>query len=546
MLGCGFFRGEPSMQQNEQLVEILQQMAFLAELKDENPFKVRALANAANIIGELSQTLSELIAGGGIKKIAGIGKGTQAIAKEFVDTGKVSELEALQEGLPATILELREVRGLGPKKIKALHDQLGIASLSELEYACEENRLVDLKGFGEKTQASVLKNIKLLLGNKGKVILPVALQEAEEVQEALAKLKGVKRVEPTGELRRHSEIVSSVDFLVEGDEGALAKAGFRAEGGAFAKTSERGLPVRVFTAGAKDFGSRLVETTGPAEFVRTLGEIAPAASEQDVFAKKKKAFVPAECRELGIAATDLLEEKDIRGVFHLHTTWSDGKNSLEEMARGAAELGYEYLGVSDHSQTAFYAHGLDEKRVLEQKKEIEAVQKKVPGVRIFHGIESDILADGALDYPAGFLKNFDFVIASVHGQMKMPRAEMTKRICAALRNPATTWLGHWTGRLLLGREGFDFDVEEVLKCAAEEGKSLELNANPYRLDVDWRILPRVVELGIPIGIHPDAHSVGGLADTRYGVWMARKAGLTAKEVLNTKSAKEMAAWLTRN
>jgi len=531
------------MRNNEALASILAQMAFLAELKDENPFKVRALANAGNVISELPKDVADLQASGEIKKIPGIGKGTQAIVKEFLETGIVTELSTLNEGLPSTILELREVRGLGPKKIKQLYDSLGIASLAELEYACEESRLVDLKGFGEKTQASVLKNIKALMGNKGKVILPVALQEAEDVSEELAKLKGVKRVEHTGDLRRHNEVVSSIDFLVEASGDVLTKAGFQEEGAAFTKKSERGLTVRAFTASAKDFGSRWFETTGPAEFVKLLGPVAAAASEADVFAQKKKTFLQPECRDLGIAEEDLIEEKDIRGVFHLHTTWSDGKNSLEEMAEGAVKLGYEYLGVSDHSQTAFYAHGLDEKRVLEQKKEIEAAQKKFPSLRIFHGIESDILTDGSLDYPAEFLKNFDFVIASVHGQMKMNRADMTRRICGALRNPATTWLGHWTGRLLLGREGFDFDLDEVLQCASDEGKSIELNANPYRLDVDWRILPRLTELDIPIGIHPDAHSVGGLADTRFGVWMARKAGFTPAQVLNTKGAKEMEKWL---
>ena len=213
------------------------------------------------------------------------------------------------------------------------------------------------------------------------------------------------------------------------------------------------------------------------------------------------------------------------------------------MISGAEELGYEYVGISDHSRSAAYAHGLSEEKVLQQRKEIDKLQKKFPGVMVFQGIESDILSDGSLDYSESFLKNFDFVIASIHSQMRMGRSEMTKRICRALKNPATTWLGHWTGRLLLGREPFEFDMEEVLKTAAGEGKSIELNASPFRLDIDWRILPRLQELGIPIGIHPDAHSTGGLGDTRFGVWMARKAGYTAKEVLNTRSREEMARWL---
>ncbi|HEY8278104.1 MAG TPA: PHP domain-containing protein, partial [Bdellovibrionota bacterium] len=497
---------------------------------------------AAEIVSELPQDLPELEKSGEITKIPGIGKGTQALIKEFVETEAVKELDELKKDFPEGILELREVRGLGPKKIKALYEQLQIASLTELEYACEENRLVDLKGFGEKTQTSILKNIHQLAGYKGKVILPVGLQEAEDVKEELESLKGVSRVEPTGDLRRHSEILSSIDFLIEGKaEDALKKAGFKQDRDAWTKASERGIKIKAFTADKTNFGSRWIETTGPEEFVKSLGKISDAATEEDAFGKKP--FVHAECRDLGCAGKDLIEEKDIKGVFHLHTNWSDGKNTLEEMVKAAEELGYEYLGLSDHSQTAFYAHGLDEKRVLQQKKEIEAVQKKHPKVHIFHGIESDILADGALDYPNAFLKNFDFVIASVHGQMKMGRADMTKRLVKCLQNPATTWLGHWTGRLLLGREGFDFDMDEVLKVAANEGKAIELNSNPYRLDVDWRILPKLTKLGIPIGIHPDAHSAGGLEDTKYGVWMARKAGLGAKDILNTKSRKEMEAWI---
>lgn len=495
---------------NQELAGILEQMAFLAELKDENPFKVRALANAAGIIGELPTPLPDLIASGEIKKIPGVGKGTQAIVAEFVSKGTVSEFEELKKGFPEGLLELREVRGLGPKKIKALYQDLNIASLAELEYACQENRLLDLKGFGEKTQASILKNIKALQGYKGKVILPVALAEAEELKETLEKGKGISRAEITGAVRRHDEIVAELELLVcgKGAEAVLEKEGFAKGDGAFTKTTERGLRAKVHVAPEKEFESRWKETSGD---------------------------LPS--------GKDLIEEKDIRGVFHLHTTWSDGKNTLEEMVAAAQELGYEYLGVSDHSQTAFYAQGLDEKRVLQQKEEIAKVQKKFPKVRIFHGIESDILADGSLDYPKVFLKNFDFVIASVHGQMKMKREEMTKRLCKALENPATTWLGHLTGRILLGREPYDFDLDQVLGCAAANGKSIELNANPYRLDIDWRLLPKAVKMGVGVGIHPDAHSVGGLSDTKYGVWMARKAGLTAAQVLNTKSAREMEAWL---
>jgi DNA polymerase (family X) len=526
--------------------EALLDLAFLAELKGENPFKIRALQHAAETFAERDEPLAELVESGEIGRLPGVGKGTQTLAQEFAKTGRLTELEDLKREFPAGLFEIRMVHGLGPKKIKALFDNLQVSSLAELEYACQENRLLDLKGFGAKTQANILQGIARLKGYKGKVILPRALDEAELVREQLEALPGAELAVASGELRRLTEVVSSLDFVLEGSrkqlEPALKEAGY--EGSQpFTSVSPAGLRVRVWLAGKNDFGRVLLETTGPAEFVESFGKLTDAAAEADLFAKKHQPFVEPECRELGLHPKHLIEEKEIRGVFHVHTDWSDGKNTLAEMVAAAEALGYEYLGISDHSQSAFYAHGLDEKRVLQQRKEIDRLQEQHPGIRLFHGIESDILAEGELDYPESFLKHFDFVIASVHGQMKMPAEQMTKRLCAALENPHTTWLGHWTGRMLLGRDSYAFDVEAVLKCAAREGKSIELNANPYRLDIDWRLLPRAAELGVSIGIHPDAHSAGGLADTRFGVWAARKGGLTAKQVTNTQSRKEMEAWL---
>jgi DNA polymerase (family 10) len=532
---------------NESLPDILREMAFLAELKDENPFKVRALQNAGDTLEETGKSIAELVASGEIKKIKGVGKGTQAIAAEFVASGKVAEHEELKQGFTGHIVDLRQISGLGVKKIKVLYQELGIASVSELEYACQENRLVDLKGFGEKTQQNILKSISQLKKSQGKVILPVALQEAEAVSEELKAVLGVKRVAETGDLRRHTEVMASLDYLLEGDSAkigaTLKKKGWAVSGDFYASESDSGIQLRVWVSDPGEFGSKLLETTGPAEFVQSLGKIAPAAEEAAVFRAHKIEFIEPECRELGVRSKAQLEVDQIKGVFHLHTNWSDGKNTLDEMVAAAVDLGYEYLGVSEHSQTAFYAHGMDEKRVNEQRKAIDTLQEKFPQIRIFQGIESDILGDGALDFPASFLKKFDFVIASVHGRMKMDRAQMTSRICRALENPATTWLGHWSGRLLLGREPYEFDSEEVLKVAAREGKSIELNSSPYRLDIDWRDLPKAVDLGIPIGIFPDAHSTGGLADVKYGVWMARKAGLSAKNIVNTKTRREMEQWL---
>jgi DNA polymerase (family X) len=538
---------EPCPMNNDSLASLLREMAFLGELQEENPFKLRAWANSARILEEDSRDLKELVASGAIGEIPGVGKGTQAIAKEYVETGRVKEHDALRAAFPATIFELLEVPGLGPKKAKALYKELHIGSLSELEYACQESRLTELKGFGAKTQASILANIQKIKSNRGKAILPAALMQADDAKEELEGMDDAGQVELSGELRRLNEVVATLDFVVTGTaktEASLLAAGFSAlNDGSYRRVHEDSLTINVWLVEEEEFGSKLLETTGPAAFVAKLGALPAAAREAEVFEALGLSYVPPECRDQEACPRDLIVEADIRGVFHMHTDWSDGRNTLEEMVLAAKEKGLEYIGLSDHSQTAFYANGLTNERVLKQKEEVRRVQEKYPEVRIFHGIESDILADGSLDFPDEILKEFDFVIASVHGQMKMNREDMTRRLVRVLEHPATTWLGHWTGRLLLGREGFDFDHDKVMEVAARNGKGIELNANPYRLDMDWRVVPAAAAKKIPIGIFPDAHSAGGLADVKYGVWMARKAGLAKDQVVNTKSRKEMEAWL---
>jgi len=536
---------------NEVFVNRLRNLAFYSEVLGENPFKARALIKAAEILQEKDE-LEALVTSGEIKNIPGIGKGTQALVQEFLESGSCKEWDEVAAKFPKHFLELRQVRGLGAKKIKALWEKLQIGSLAELEYACGENRLVDLNGFGEKTQASILAQIEKLKAYRGKMILPAALEAATQWESELSNLEGVVQVSVTGELRRKMPVVASLDFLLivasqEKLKKSLKKMGFNSiEESQWQKRSEDSCPVNIFLAHEKNFGSELWRTTGPDAYVRAQSKIAEAKSEDQVFFQLKLTPISPECRDHSVAKATLVEEKDICGVFHLHTTWSDGRNSLEEMAQRAVEKGYEYLGVSEHSQSAFYANGLDKKRILEQKKEIEIIQKKFPSLKIFQGIESDILADGSLDYPKDVLQEFDFVIASVHGGMKMPKQEMTDRLCRALENPSTTWLGHWTGRLLLGREGYEFDQEKVMKAAAQAGKGIELNSSPYRLDMDWTLLPKATALGIKIGIFPDAHSVAGLDDTKYGIWMARKAGLEKKDVINTLPLKEMEKWLQQS
>ncbi len=513
--------------QNEAIAQDLETLAFLLELQGENPFKIRAFQKVAGLLAELPDPVETLVANGTLESIEGIGKGSRALIEERIHTGKIAELEEARAAFPPGILELREVRGLGAKKIKALYEQLQISSLAELEYSCHENRLVELKGFGGKTQENILKSIHHLKSVRGRALLPRALQDAEALD-----LPGTVIV---GDLARFLETVDRIELLAPKPLHAPPR-------------SSGGLPIVVHTpAKGETFAAAKFRLESSPEWLQALpsGNWHEAASEAEIFRALGVNPVPPEAREIstGPIQGPLLEEKHIRGVFHLHTTASDGKNSLEEMVAACVARGWEYVGVSDHSQSAFYAGGLKAPDVKRQRATINDLREKFPGITIFHGIESDILADGSLDYPESVLREFDFVVASVHGQMKMDRAAMTDRICRALENPHTTWLGHMTGRLLLGRPSYPVDFEKILRTAEKTGAGLELNSNPYRLDVDWRLLPEVRRRRIPVGVFPDAHSVAGLHDVKWGVMMARKAGLGPADVSNTKTAREMKAWL---
>lgn len=529
---------------NEEVSSLLERMAFLLELAGENPFKIKAFLNAARVIEELTEEAQDLHSEGKLAGTKGIGKGILAFLDEAFKGKNPEEYVELQRQFPDTIHELTLVRGLGPKKAKALFKELGIGSLAELEYACTENRLVDLKGFGLKTQENILAGIAQIKANRGKVLLPVAEHELAVVLNALPE-RDCARLEPVGEIARTCEVVSALEFLVVGEPPALPAA------------SPGGLPIRVHRpASDHSLAAERIRLSASPEFWHALsaraGRNAKAfrlATEEEIFRALDLPWLPPELREspatLKNPPTDLLEEKQIRGVFHLHTTASDGANTLEEMADKCIALGYQYMGVSDHSQTAFYANGLKKDAILSQREEIEALNEKYSsrGFKILQGIESDILAGGELDYPEKVLEKLDFVIASIHGQMNMNPEEMTKRLVRALENPYTSWLGHPTGRLLLGRNGVSCDMEAVIDAAARTGTALELNANPYRLDLDWRHLPYARAKGVRIGIHPDAHSLRGLEDTALGVRIARKGALRARDVTNTLSFPEISAWL---
>ncbi len=547
----------PPASPDQNPVSLLEEIKQLLELKGENAFKIRAYDQAIKNLQSRTDLLDRAKSGT-LTEIAGIGKGLAEVLTEFFLKGTSSARDELRASLPEGLMELTQVPGLGPKKAIRLIEQLGIRSLAELEYACKENRLLKLKGFGEKLQLSLLKSIALLKQHEGQIRIDQAWTQFQSWIQPLRELCKPSRVEETGAFRRRCETLSRFELLVESqgaqhDQRMEKKIQEFISG--YAADSASAIPVEVHFASADQWGYELARTSSAPAFWKALGTPASmeASSEEDFFKRSKVPWIYAEAREsseaLELAKKGQLEqvlpEGGILGVFHNHTTRSDGAASLEEMVRAAEKLGYRYIGISDHSQSAHYASGLKPEDLEEQYREIEKVREKHPGIRVFWGIESDILADGSLDYDLKALKKFDFVIASVHSRFKMDRAQMTERVLKAVRHPCTRFLGHATGRLLLGRPAYDIDLEAVIQEAAACDVAIELNANPARLDIDWRWGPSLRSAKTKISINPDAHDVEGLEDVRYGVMMARKALIPAQQVVNAEEVQKVSQWLAR-
>ena len=575
------FKAVPSKtMDNKEIAQVLEEIAELLELKGENPFKIRAYHNGARIVEGMSQNVHELVEKGTLCETKGIGEGLAEKITELVKTGTCKYHKELKKLLPAGILGLLLIPGLGPKRAKVLYEKLKIKSIAELEYACQENRLVALEGFGEKSQAKILEAIKHHNKTKGYFLISQAIEESNRFVRFLKKLKNIIRIEVAGSLRRHKEIVHDIDILVSTKQHAQVHEAFTAyplvdqvlaQGETKSSVILRsGIQADLRTVTDQEFPYALYYFTGSKEHnvaTRTLAKrtglkiseygifrgkrLIPCKDEADIFKVLGLHYIPPELRESSgeIEAAKkgelpkLIELKDIKGIFHVHSTYSDGVAPLEEMIRRAEELGYEYVGISDHSRTAVYANGLSEERLKKQHKEIDRLEKKFKRIRIFRGTESDILADGSLDYPDRILDSLDFVIGSIHSRFNMPEREMTKRICRAMEHPRMTIWGHPTGRLLLGRAGYAIDYDEIFETAAEHGVAIELNANPHRLDLDWRFCKKPKELGLRLSINPDAHSLEGLSDVGFGVGIARKGWLEKCDVLNTMSVSEMEKFL---
>ncbi len=565
------------------IIHILEEIGTLLELQGESPFKSRAYTSGARVIAGLDTAqLQDLVHSGKLQTLKGIGAALAEKISELVATGRLTYYETLKQQVPAGLLEMLTIPGMGPKKVKAIYDQLSIATVGELEYACHENRLVDLPGFGRKTQENILKSIDRLKQHRGQYLCHEALQAAQQMLDCLTASKMARRVVLAGSLRRRQEIVEQVDLVVSTAQEArlrttvaewpLVGEVLRSEPSHLSLRLQGGVKANLQLVDEATFPFALHALTGNQAYLAAIeahaskrgysldnnglrrgNERLACNTEEALFSALGLGYIPPELREgLGEveaaergALPKLIEEPDIQGVFHVHSTWSDGMSSIEEMARTAKELGYQYLGLSDHSQSARYANGLEPDRVREQHRVIERVNETIDGITILKGSEVDILPDGALDYPDDLLRQMDFVVASVHSRFNMPAAEMTARIIRAMHNPYVTMIGHLTGRLLLAREGYALDTAAIVTEAIRLGVIIELNANPHRLDLDWRHLRAAYGQGLLTSINPDAHSPNGLRDVTYGVGIARKGGLSSECVLNTRSLHDVQDWLTQ-
>jgi len=562
---------------------VLSQIGALLEAKGDQRFKARAYAGAARALVALdTDDLSPLLNSGELIDTPGIGPATLSVIRELVETGDSSYLSRLQEGMPQGLLDLMRVPGLSVAKIQIIHDALGVETVEDLERVAENGQLAALPKFGKKTAEKILRGIEISRRNAHLERFPAAVVEAHLILANVEKHPGVKDADVAGSIRRHNEVVADIDIVAEcsTDPEEVAESFARAPGVSKAKTGDEpgsvrmsfvdGTQLDMYCVNSVDYPMALWRATGSTAHVEEMTVLAdkkgfhikgnrlvkregtrvPIASEEALFAALDLMPIPPEMREgmgeIEAAARRELPElvtfDDLRGVLHCHSDYSDGSATIEEMANAAKERGWSYIGISDHSESAFYAGGLKRDKLARQHDEIDSLNAAMGSFRILKGIEADILADGRLDYDAETLDRFDYVIGSIHSRFSMDGDAMTKRVLAAMDDPHLTILAHPTGRLLLSREPYAINVEAVLEKAADVGVAVELNADPHRLDLDWRYCRQAKELGVTIEIGPDAHSTAGLDNVHFGIGMARKAWLEAGEILNTGSAENVLAF----
>jgi len=551
--------------ENKEISRIFSDTAKLMELHQANEFKIRSWQNAAFVIGRLESPV-KLLNAGELNLIKGIGKSLSQKIIDLIDTGTLPDVEEYLKDTPSGVVEMMRIKGIGPKKVAVLWKDLGVESPGELLYACNENRLIELKGFGKKTQDQIKSAIEYSISNKGffhfAKLEPLALEIVREMNNS----KTFHHTELTGDIRRKCEVLTKIEIIFSAagsDEihdqikalNSLINFESVSSEKPFLFKNPDGVVVHFYPVSDADFFYQLMITTGSFRHIQLLSQLPDFinaskiaySNEAEVFRFLNLAFIEPELRE-GLGEVELaknnelpalVEFSDLKGSLHNHSTYSDGLNSLKEMAKACKDLGYEYLGICDHSKSAFYANGMSEERILKQHLEIEELNKELAPFRIFKGIESDILFDGSLDYPEHVLKTFDFIVASIHSVLKMSIEKATERLLTAIKNPYTTILGHPTGRLLLARQGYPINHKAIIDACAEHGVVIELNAHPYRLDLDWRWIQYAISKNVMISVNPDAHYIEGYHDMYYGVCAGRKGMLTKTMTFNSKSLSEI-------
>ncbi len=565
-----------------QVVQLLEGIGTLLALKEgSNTFEVRAYENAARTVNALDGDLVQLAREGKLKGTGGLGPTIIKRIEEAVATEHIAFYDELVANTPAVKLDMLHIAGLGPKRINTIYDQLHVTSIAELEQACKDDRVAQLAGFGKKTQDKIVQGIAFLQQHADRFLYPVAEQEAERIHAALSTLPELVRLQVAGSLRRRRETVKDIDMVASVADDASDEVRrsimdfFTSQPSVKAITGKgetkssvilsSGIAMDLRLVGDSQFPYTLHHFSGSREhhiplrrralsmgmtindygLFKTGGELEvliPCQTEADIYAALGMDYVEPELREdMGEieAAVQhnlpvLVQESDLRGVLHAHSTWSDGHNTIREMAQACIARGYSYLGITDHSKVAAYAHGLSEDDLLRQGEEIDQLNAEFAGrFHILKGTECDILRDGALDFADEVLARLDFVVASIHSNFTLSSEEQTQRMLRALANPYVDIIGHPTGRILLGRAGYALDMDAVIEAAAHHGVCIEINAHPSRLDLDWRLVHKARDKGIKIPVDPDAHALAGIDDMRYGIGIARKGWLRASDVLNT-------------
>ena len=574
------------------IIDLLERIGTMMEIKGENPFKIRAYFAGVRTLQTMEDDFGEVIAEGRLGDIPGIAKALTEKIETLHTTGKLEFYDKLVASVPSGLMDLLEVPGLGGKKIKALHEQLGVDSIESLTKVCQDGKVAELKGFGEKTQEKILSGIKNREAYAARHLWWDARRVVDQILPGLRALPEVERAEAAGSFRRGMETVGDLDFIVASSNPAPimdwftsmdgiveitahgdTKSSIRLEGGMQADL--RVVPAEQFYfalhhfTGSKDHNVRMrqkalsmglslsewgLRPEEEKDASRKVGEI-KADSEEDVFKALGLAFVPPALRE-GMGEVEaaeknelpeLLQYEDLKGCFHNHTTASDGRNTLEEIAEESDQRGWEYLGIADHSKASFQANGLDEERLLKQIAAIKELNESGKfRVHLFSGSEVDILSGGRLDFEDGVLDQLDYVVASVHNGLSQDEETMTERLIRAIEHPAVTMIGHLSGRLLLRREASKMKVQKIIDAALANQTILELNANPMRLDMDWRHWRRAAERGLMCCINPDAHALHHLDYQLAGVHAARKGWLTRENVLNTRPLAEIQRYLGKN